>query len=109
MVGDERIDYAIKQVDGLDKEDDLPVELDKRDNLSYMNVNNIEEGVEWYKRNFPKVPDDLYPIMARWNWGDLSTLTKKDVKNDKKRVAKGKKPKNCGFKMEKGNFVVKFD
>ena len=85
------------------------IELDKRDNLSYMNVNNIEEGVEWYKRNFPKVPDDLYPIMARWNWGDLSTLTKKDVKNDKKRVAKGKKPKNCGFKMEKGNFVVKFD
>ena len=109
MVGDERINYAIKQVDDLDKEEDLPVEVDKRDSLSYMNVKTIDEGVEWYKQNFPKVPEDLYPIMARWNWGDLSNLTKKDVKNDKKRVAKGKKPKNCGFKMEKGNFVVKFD
>ena len=83
-------------------------EEDLRDSLSFMNVKTIEEGEVWYRKHFPKIPEDLYPIMARWNWGDLSTLTKKDVKNDKKRIKKGKKPKNCGLEVKKGSFLVEF-
>tara|TARA_B110000285_G_C14959882_1_gene531123 strand:+ start:444 stop:953 length:510 start_codon:yes stop_codon:yes gene_type:complete len=109
MVDDNRIDYAIKEVSGLDTEE-LPVELDQRDTVSFMSVNSIDEGIEWYKQNFPKVPEELYPVMARWNWGDLKDITKKDVKNDKKRIKQGKKPKVCdGLTSKQGNFIVSFD
>lgn len=104
---DPRLNYAIKKEDEITEDD---VEVDKRDTISFMNVKSVEEGIIWYKNNFPKVPEELYPIMARWNWGDLSEVTKKDAKNDKKRVARGKKPKKCeGLTSKTGNFVIDFN
>ena len=47
--------------------------------------------------------------MARWNWGDLSTLTKKDVKNDNKRIKKGKKPKQMGLEVKRGTYKIDFN
>ena len=97
------IDYNIVQKEHAD---DV---VDKRSSLSFMNVKSVEEGIDWYRLNFPKIPDELLEPMARWNFGDLSQITKKDVKNDKKRIARGKKPKVCeGLKVKNGNFVVKF-
>ena len=82
---------------------------DKRKTLSYMSVDGVEQGIEWYRENFPKVPEDLYPLMARWSFGDLSTITKKDIKNDTKRLKQGKKAKKLtGLEVHKGNFVVEF-
>jgi hypothetical protein len=102
---DPRINYSIKQEDKI-QEDDEP---DLRDSIGFMSVNSVDEGIAWYRNNFPKVPEELYPIMARWNWGDLKDLTKKDVKNDKKRVAKGKRSKKeYTFTRKTGNFVVDF-
>ena len=98
------IDYSI----GVKKPDE-EVKEDKRDTISFMNVKTIEEGEEWYKQNFPGVPDELYPIMARWNWGDLSEITKKDIKNDKKRIKHGKKPKKpLVLERKVGKFIVEF-
>jgi len=83
--------------------------VDKRDSMSFMSVNSVEEGIEWYRKNFPKVPDELLEPMARWNFGDLRDITGKDIKNDKKRIARGKKPKVMkGLEVKKGNFVVEF-
>ena len=82
---------------------------DKRKTISFMSVNSIEEGIEWYKTQYPQIPDDLYPIMARWNWGDLGTLTKKDIKNDNKRIKKGQKPKNMCLEKKVGKFKIDFD
>lgn len=92
-------------------EDDTLIapEQDKRKTISFMSVNSIEDGIEWYKTQYPAIPDDLYPIMARWNWGDLSTLTKKDIKNDTKRIKKGQKPKNMCLEKKVGKFVVDFN
>ena len=87
---------------------DKEIEVDKRDSLSYMNVKSVEEGEEWYRQNFPKVPDELYAIMARWNWGDLQDVTKKSIKNDKKRISKGKKPKSVAMTSKQGKFIVEF-
>jgi hypothetical protein len=85
----------------------------KQKQLSYMSVNNLEEGSEWYKKEFPKLPDDLCDIMARWNWGELETLTKKKLKNDKKRIKAGKANKKTkelyNLEAKRGNFVVRFD
>ena len=71
-----------------------------------MNVNTIEEGVEWYKKEFPQLPDQITEIMARWNWGDLSKLSKKQVKKDIKKPKKFKE--KYGLEAKQGNFVVNF-
>jgi hypothetical protein len=91
-----------------DTKDLLEEKVDKRNSLSYMSVNSVDEGVEWYRQNFPKVPEDLLPLMARWSFGDLSEVTKKSVKNDAKRVKQGKKPKIKGLQVKKGPVVVTF-
>ena len=116
---DSRIDYSF--VSQEEAEHDLKEEVvdytelkekgtsDKRKTLSFLNVSSVEEGVEWYRTNFPKVPEELLEPMARWNFGDLSRITKKDIKNDKKRVSRGKKPKVIqGLQIKKGPVVVKF-
>ena len=79
---------------------------DRRNKLSFMNVNTIEEGVEWYKKEFPQLPDQITEIMARWNWGDLSKLSKKQVKKDIKKPKKFKE--KYGLEAKQGNFVVNF-
>ena len=85
----------------------------KQKKLSYMNVKNVEEGADWYKKEFPKLPDDLCDIMARWNWGELDTLTKKKLKNDKKKIKSGKANKKTkqlyNLEAKQGNFVLRFD
>lgn len=87
------------------------VKDDKRNQLSFMNVKTIDEGVEWYKKEFPLLPDQITEIMARWNWGDLSQLTKKKVKQDKKKISQGKtKTKQYyGLEQKQGKFVVDFN
>jgi hypothetical protein len=110
----EKVDYNFITQEEAEKElnsDTKPITeetADKRNSLSYMSVNSVEDGVEWYRKNFPKVPDDLLPLMARWSFGDLSEVTKKSVKNDVKRVKQGKKPKNKGLEVKKGPIVVTF-
>ena len=64
---------------------------ESRKNLGYFQVKSIEEGMKWYKDMDNKIPDCLLPLMARWSFGDLSTITKKQAKNQhKKAVKKGK-------------------
>ena len=85
----------------------------KQKKLSYMSVKNVDEGAEWYKNEFPKLPDELCDIMARWNWGELDTLTKKKLKNDKKKIKAGKANKKqkvlYNLEMKKGEFVIDFN
>lgn len=85
----------------------------KQRQLSYLKVKSIEEGSDWYKQQFPKLPDDLCDIMARWNWGDLNDLTKKKLKNDKKKIKSGKHNKKIkelyNLDVKKGDFVLRFD
>lgn len=70
-------------------------EMDDKKKLSYLSVRNVEEGEVWYRQNFPKIPEDFYPLMAKWNWGDLNYETKKSVKNQlKKEKKKQEKNKN---------------
>ena len=84
---------------------------DKTTQLSFLNVRNEQEGAEWYRKEFPKLPDEFCEIMGRWNWGDLSQMTKKSVKNDKKKIAKGHKKTKEKYELgyKKGNFVISFD
>lgn len=84
---------------------------DKRQSLSFLNVKDEKEGALWYKQQFPKLPEEFAEIMGRWNWGDLSQMTKKTSKNDKKKIAKGHKKtkEKYEFQKKEGNFVITFD
>ncbi len=47
--------------------------------LSFIQIDNEVDGVEWYKKHYPKIPQDLLPIIARYHWG--TPITKKGIKN----------------------------
>lgn len=84
-----KVDYSIGAQDDKDNlEEDQP---ETRKNLSFLTVKTVEEGVEWYREYDPKIPEDLLPVMARWSFGDLSSITKKQIKNEKKKEKKKKK------------------
>tara|TARA_R110002124_G_scaffold2209_1_gene14578 strand:- start:4021 stop:4497 length:477 start_codon:yes stop_codon:yes gene_type:complete len=68
-------------------------EVETKKNLSYLQVKTIDEGIEWYRNFDSKIPEELLPVMARWNWGDLSSITKKQIKNENKKDKKNKKKK----------------
>lgn len=81
--------------------------------LSFLSIKEgeIEKGKEWYLRNDPKLPDDIAELMARYSWGDLKYLTKKQAKNNAKKYKKKGKDvyENNKFQYKKGKFVVSFD
>ena len=73
--------------------------------LSFIQITNEKDGALWYKMNYPKIPDDLIPIIARYHWGE--PITKKGLKNEKKKIIK-KEAKQSGLEVRKGNFKVVF-
>ena len=104
----DRVDYGI----ALEPEPELAEQqTDARKNISYMNVKNVEEGVEWYRKNDPRIPEELLGFMSRWSFGDLSTITKKQVRNERKKAAKRVKKKSmkCDIKYNKSPQIVVFD
>ena len=55
--------------------------------------------------NYPRIPDDLIPIIARYHWGE--PITKKGIRNEKKKIIKkGKEQK--GLQIKKGPVFVEF-
>ena len=33
---------------------------------------DVDKGIDWYRKHYPKIPDELIEIMARYNFGDLN-------------------------------------
>ena len=74
---------------------------------SFLQVKTELDGIEWYRTHYPKIPEELLPIMARYNWGE--PITKKAVKNEKKKLNKKlDKEKNKMIRKD-GNFVLDFN
>jgi hypothetical protein len=73
--------------------------------LSFINITTEEEGIEWYSKHYPKIPDDLLPIIARYHWGE--PITKKSIKNEKKKIEK--KLNKAGLVVENKKVELKFD
>ena len=73
--------------------------------LSFIQINNERDGALWYKTNYPRIPDDLIPIIARYHWGE--PMTKKSIKNEKKKIEK--KANQKGLKIEHKKVSVEFD
>ena len=83
--------------------------------LSFLQIKegDVEAGILWYKQHYPKVPDDLIEIMARYNFGDLKYATRKSIKNNAKRYRKKHAQKapqlTKGLTVKHGPVVVTFD
>ena len=54
--------------------------------ISFLQINNEIDGINWYMTHYPKIPTDLLPIIARYHWGE--PITKKNIKNEKKKLKK---------------------
>tara|TARA_R100000231_G_scaffold107923_1_gene79880 strand:- start:1029 stop:1559 length:531 start_codon:yes stop_codon:yes gene_type:complete len=81
--------------------------------LSFLQIETEEEGIEWYSNNYPKLPDELLPIIARYHWGE--PITKKAIKNEKKKILKKLDKQGIALqrktKEDNNNkpFIVSFD
>ena len=77
--------------------------------ISFINIKSEEEGLLWYRKNYPKIPDDLLPIIARYHWG--ANINKSTIKKEKKKNKKKDTPKGLEIKRRDPNnpFLVKFD
>jgi len=73
---------------------------------SFLQVKNELDGIEWYRTHYPKMPEELLPIMARYNWGE--PITKKAVKNEKKKLKK-KEQKLNKLEVKSGSFLLDFN
>tara|TARA_R100000278_G_scaffold121211_2_gene104654 strand:- start:245 stop:793 length:549 start_codon:yes stop_codon:yes gene_type:complete len=111
-----------KELVGIDKYDyEVPAEvLNKKCKykehkeglpLSFLQIDNEVDGIEWYKKHYPKIPDDLLSIIARYHWGE--PITKKSIKNEKKKIQRkvqaGKLKVLTRDDNEGQPFYVKFD
>ena len=77
--------------------------------ISFLNIKTEEEGLLWYRKHYPKIPDDLLPIIARYHWGakiNNKTLKKEKKRNKKKEVPKGLETRKAD---PKNPFILKFD
>ena len=81
--------------------------------MSFLQIQegDVESGVTWYKNHYPKIPDDLIHIMARYNFGDLKYATRKSIRNGAKKYKKKHgKPPSLGLEIKKeGPYFVTFD
>jgi len=76
--------------------------------ISFLNIKNEEEGLIWYRQHYPKIPDDLLPIIARYHWG--AKINKNTIKKEKKKNKKKEVPKGLETKCDPNNpFILKFD
>tara|TARA_R110000824_G_scaffold35079_2_gene110462 strand:- start:174 stop:743 length:570 start_codon:yes stop_codon:yes gene_type:complete len=75
--------------------------------ISFIQIDNIKDGIAWYKEKYPKIPDDLLPIIARYHWGE--PMTKKGLKNEKKKLKKKKVKELNKYSIKKGNYKITWD
>ena len=108
VIARDLFDYGVVIKKGEEETDDNVGTLDTIVPISYAQINNPEQGEEWYRAKYPDLPDDFYGIIARYTWG--APFTKKEVKNTVKKIKKkNKKEVPQGFSMVKGEFEINFN
>ena len=95
-------DYSCKTTEGSD------MEMPKLVPMSLAGCrDNLDDMTAWYAAKFPRLPNEYHGVLARYSSRQL--LTKKEVKNELKKVKRKKKEIPVGLEIAKGNFTVKFD
>lgn len=74
--------------------------------LSFICIDNEEDGILWYKQHFPKIPEELLPIIARYHWGHA--INKGTIKKEKKQIRNERKKTQIRANIEYGNHILDF-
>ena len=101
MISSDPVDYEIPKEVLNDKRTDGKEPHKKGLPLSYIQITTEEEGVEWYRKHYPKIPEDLLPIIARYHWGE--PITKKGIKNERKKILRKAQKKGLQVLTRKDN------
>ena len=95
------LDYGIKVREH-------PKLLDEHVPMSLLAINSLEEAKGFYEEKYPYLPTEYYDIMAKYHFGEQ--FTKKQLKNEVKKIKKGKKSKELdGLKIVRNKVLVNFD
>ena len=76
--------------------------------LSYLQIQTVEEGSEWYKAH-TRYPDLVCEMLARYEFGDLRYTTKKEFKNLRKKTQRKKSKQSQNLQVKRGPTIVSFD
>ena len=84
--------------------------------ISFLTIKEgeVELGKEWYLTHYPKLPEEIAELLARYNWGDMKFMTKKSAKNQRKKYEKKNHKKkdikeDSGVNVKHGTFLVEFN
>ena len=75
--------------------------------MSFLQIMNEIDGIDWYRNHYPKLPEELLPVISRYHWGE--PITKKAVKNERKKFNKKLDKEKNKIKIKSGNFVLDFN
>ena len=75
--------------------------------ISFLQIDNVRDGIIWYRKHYPRIPNDLYPIIARYHWG--SQINKHTIKKERKAVRRERGKKQIRADIRKGDFKLTFD
>ena len=78
--------------------------------MSFFAIDNVADGIEWYRNKYPQMPDIVCETCAREKWGKIPK-NRGEVRAEKKALEKQKKKesKNEGLTIKKGKVQVPFD
>lgn len=99
----DQYDYSVKRDQGTDTKlpGIVPVSMIQASS-------SLETMEEWYRQKHPELPDEYWGIMARYSTGQQ--LTKKDTKNELKKMKKKKNKKApVGMSVAYGQYEISFD
>tara|TARA_R110000803_G_scaffold85363_1_gene151704 strand:- start:359 stop:901 length:543 start_codon:yes stop_codon:yes gene_type:complete len=75
--------------------------------ISFINIKTIQEGILWYKKHYPKIPDELLPIIARYHWG--ASINKHTIKKERKFLKNKRRKEMNKIEFKKGQFSLTFE
>jgi len=98
---DELLDMVNQQYTDLKKVDYF-VDEECKLPMSFTQIKTVEEGIEWYKYYHPEISDDIIPMLARHQFGNMP---KKHTRHSKNR----KRNKNTGITITRELTTLNFE
>ena len=108
-VSGQKVDYNLMPPEGLQQHYSKSVVKNQGLPMSFLEVQSVEEGTEWYKKN-TRYPDEVCEMLAQYEGGELRYTTKKEFKNLKKKTHRKKmKQKHMTVKRPNNPILLHFD
>ena len=103
----ERFDYNI--ADENNKEiSDIGNKTDHTPPMSFFAIDNVADGIAWYRERYPEMPDIVIETCAREKWGTIPK-NRREIRAEKQQRKKADKNSLKALEIKKGNVSLSFD